>query len=134
MMLQNNYVMQSAFIFHLIDYDFMRKIIASVIAAGFAIAIPSRAATTMLSSWYGPGFHGRLTANGERYDMHAHTAAHKTLPFGTRLEVCYQRCTTIRINDRGPFIGSRELDLSYGAAKAIGLIKPGVANVEVSYL
>ena len=112
----------------------MRKIIASLIAAGFAIAIPSKAATTMLSSWYGPGFHGRLTANGERYDMHAHTAAHKTLPFGTRLEVCYQRCTTVRINDRGPFIGSRQLDLSYGAAKAIGLINPGVANVEVSYL
>ena len=66
----------------------MRKIVVFAIAAGsFAIAIPSSAATTMLSSWYGPGFHGRITANGERYDMHAHTAAHKTLPFGTRLEV-----------------------------------------------
>ena len=113
----------------------MHKIIASVIAAGaFAIAIPSKATTTMLSSWYGPGFHGRLTANGERYDMHGLTAAHKTLPFGTKLEVCLKRCATVRINDRGPFIGSRELDLSYGAAKVIGLVKSGVANVEVTYL
>ena len=66
--------------------------------------------------------------------MHGNTAAHKTLPFGTKLEVCYQGCTTVRINDRGPFIGSRELDLSYGAAKAIGLVQPGVANVQVTYL
>ena len=88
----------------------------------------------MLASWYGPGFHGRTTANGERYDMHGLTAAHKTLPFGTTLEVCYQRCATVRINDRGPFIGDRELDLSYGAAQAVGLVQPGVANVEVSYL
>ena len=88
----------------------------------------------MLASWYGPGFHGRTTANGESYNMYGHTAAHKTLPFGTRLEVCYQGCTTVRINDRGPFIGSRELDLSYGAAEAVGLVHPGVANVEVTYL
>ena len=88
----------------------------------------------MLSSWYGPGFHGRLTANGERYDMHGLTAAHKTLPFGTKLRVCYQGCVDLRINDRGPYIGARELDLSYGAAQAIGLTHPGVANVEVTYI
>ena len=85
-------------------------------------------------SWYGPGFHGRTTANGERYDMHGLTAAHKTLPFGTKLRVCYQGCVDVRINDRGPYIGARELDLSYGAAQAVGLVGPGVANVEVSYL
>jgi rare lipoprotein A len=56
------------------------------------------------------------------------------LPFGTRLEVCYQGCTTVRINDRGPYIGERELDLSYGAARAIGMIDTGVANIEVTYL
>ena len=112
----------------------MRKIIATAVAGLCAFALPSESKSTMLASWYGPGFHGRTTANGERYDMHGLTAAHKTLPFGTRLEVCYQRCTTVRINDRGPFIGSRELDLSYGAAQAVGLIAPGVANVEVSYL
>ena len=88
----------------------------------------------MLSSWYGPYFHGRLTANGERYDMHGYTAAHKTLPFGTKLRVCYEGCVDVRINDRGPYIGPRELDLSYGAAKAIGMIGPGVASVQVTYL
>ena len=88
----------------------------------------------MLASWYGPGFHGRLTANGERYDMHGITAAHKTLPFGTKLRVCYNGCVDVRINDRGPYIGERQLDLSYGAAKAIGLIKPGVASIEVTYI
>ena len=113
----------------------MRKVITSALAVGaLAFAIPGSAAGTMLSSWYGPGFHGRLTANGERYDMHGLTAAHKTLPFGTKLEVCYDGCTTVRINDRGPFIGARELDLSYGAAKAIGLVDPGVAKVKVTYL
>ena len=88
----------------------------------------------MLSSWYGGYFHGRTTANGETYNMYGHTAAHKTLPFGTRLRVCYQGCVNVRINDRGPFIGARELDLSYGAAKDIGLIGPGVANVKIEYL
>ena len=112
----------------------MRKIIATAVAGLCAFALPSESRSTMLASWYGPGFHGRTTANGERFDMHGLTAAHKTLPFGTRLEVCYQGCTTVRINDRGPFIGSRELDLSYGAAQAVGLVAPGVANVQVSYL
>jgi len=112
----------------------MRKIIFSSLAALLCLPIAGDSKGSMLSSWYGPGFHGRLTANGERYDMHGLTAAHKTLPFGTRLEVCYQGCTTVRINDRGPYIGSRELDLSYGAAKAIGLVHPGVASVSVEYV
>ena len=113
----------------------MRKILTAAAAIGaLAFAIPSSAAGTMLASWYGPGFHGRTTANGERYDMYGLTAAHKTLPFGTKLRVCYNSCVDVRINDRGPFIGTRELDLSQGAAAAIGLIGPGVANVEVTYL
>ena len=112
----------------------MRKIIATAVAGLCAFALPSESRSTMLSSWYGPGFHGRLTANGERYDMYGLTAAHKTLPFGTKLRVCFKRCAIVRINDRGPFIGVRELDLSYGAAKAVGLVKAGVANVEVNYL
>ena len=113
---------------------FKKSISAALIAAFSIISAPANAAGTMLTSWYGPYFHGRLTANGERYNMHGHTAAHKTLPFNTLLEVCYRGCTTVRINDRGPFIGSRELDLSYGAAKAIGLVDPGVANVKVTFL
>ena len=113
----------------------MRKIITAAAAVGaLAFAIPGSAAGSMLASWYGPGFHGRTTANGERYDMHGYTAAHKTLPFGTVLRVCYNSCVDVRINDRGPYIGARELDLSYGAAKAIGLVGPGVANVKVTYL
>ncbi len=86
----------------------------------------------MFTSWYGPGFHGRLTANGERYNQYAMTAAHKTLPFGTRLKVCLDGCVVVRINDRGPYIGGRELDLSYGAAKAIGLVDRGVDDVRVN--
>ena len=110
------------------------KILGASSAVLLALSAPASAAGTMLTSWYGPGFHGRLTANGEVYNQNGLTAAHKSLPFGTRLRVCYQGCVNVRINDRGPFIGARELDLSRGAAQAIGLIGPGVANVEVSYL
>ena len=88
----------------------------------------------MLTSWYGPYFHGRLTANGEVYDQMGLTAAHKTLPFGTRLRVCYQGCVNVRINDRGPYIGDRELDLSRGAAEAVGLINVGVDHVTITYI
>ena len=110
------------------------KILGASSAVLLALSAPASAASTMLTSWYGPGFHGRLTANGEVYNQNGLTAAHKSLPFGTRLRVCYQGCVNVRINDRGPFIGARELDLSRGAAQAIGLIGPGVANVEVTYL
>ena len=112
----------------------MLKKILAVGALSLAALLPASSSSTMLSSWYGPGFHGRLTANGERYDMHGITAAHKTLPFGTKLRVCYKGCVDVRVNDRGPYIGARELDLSYGAAITIGLVDPGVANVQVSYL
>ena len=112
----------------------LKSIIGSAFAALTCFAAPATASGSMLASWYGPYFHGRTTANGETYNMYGHTAAHKTLPFGTKLRVCYQECVDVRINDRGPFIGARELDLSYGAAKAVGLIGPGVANVSVTYL
>ena len=92
------------------------------------------ASALMLTSWYGPGFHGRLTANGERYNQHGLTAAHKTLPFGTRLRVCLDGCVVVRINDRGPFISNRELDLSYGAAAEIGLVPRGVATTKVLHV
>jgi rare lipoprotein A len=87
------------------------------------------------ASWYGPKFHGRQTANGERYDMHGMTAAHKTLPFGTVLEVRNldngQVCR-VRVNDRGPFVRGRIVDVSYGAAQALGMIGPGTARVELA--
>ena len=112
----------------------LSKVLATSGALLLAASTSATAAGTMLTSWYGPGFHGNLTANGEVYDQMGLTAAHKTLPFGTRLRVCYQGCVNVRINDRGPYIGSRELDLSKGAAEAIGLIWPGVTDVEVTYL
>ena len=113
---------------------FIKSISAIAAAALFSVGTSVQAGGSMLSSWYGSYFHGRTTANGETYDMYGLTAAHKTLPFGTKLEVCYNSCVTVRINDRGPYIGARELDLSYGAAKAIGLIQPGVDYVSFTYI
>ena len=118
----------------------MRKLIGGAVAAIFCFApLPglshhTRGGQQMLTSWYGPYFHGRTTANGESYNMYGLTAAHKSLPFGTRLRVCYQGCVDVRINDRGPFTGGRDLDLSQGAAQAIGLIGPGVAWTTITYL
>jgi rare lipoprotein A len=89
------------------------------------------------ASWYGPGFHGRSTASGERFDMNKLTAAHRSLPFGTRMRVTNTRngrSVHVRINDRGPFIGKRVLDLSHGAAKAIGMVDEGVASVKMEVL
>lgn len=113
----------------------MKKLLGALTGVLFSAALPVSAADgTMLTSYYAHYFHGRTTANGERFDMYAPTAAHKSLPFGTRLRVCYKGCINVRINDRGPYIGARELDLSYGAASAIGLLGPGVANTTVTFL
>ena len=84
------------------------------------------------ASWYGPGFHGRRTASGERYDMNAFTAAHRTLPFGTWVRVhslVNGREVDVRITDRGPFIRSRIIDLSRGAAEALGMLGLGFKEV-----
>lgn len=89
---------------------------------------------TMKASWYGPKFHGKLTANGEIYDQMALTAAHKSLKFGTLLKVTNPKngnSVIVRINDRGPYIGDRELDLSKGAATKLGLLEKGVARVKI---
>lgn len=90
-----------------------------------------------IASWYGKKFHGRKTANGEIYNMYKRTAAHRTLPFGTYVMVRNlknNKKTVVRINDRGPFIKNRIIDLSYRAAKDIGLIGPGTAPVELIVL
>ncbi|MBG0777445.1 MAG: septal ring lytic transglycosylase RlpA family protein [Desulfovibrionaceae bacterium] len=87
-----------------------------------------------LASWYGQDFHGKRTASGEVYDMHAMTAAHKLLPFGTRVRVTNLengQAVEVRINDRGPFIKGRIIDLSREAGERIGLAGPGVARVRV---
>ena len=96
--------------------------------------IPILTTISVIASWYGPGFHGNRTANGERYNMMAPTAAHKSLPFGTRLKVCYKTCEVVRITDRGPFIPGRDLDLSKGTAQRIGMLSAGVAPVKVTRL
>jgi rare lipoprotein A len=88
-----------------------------------------------LASWYGYPYHGRRTANGEVYNMNSLTAAHPSLPFGTRVRVCNksnQRCVVVRINDRGPFVGNRAIDLSRAAADSIGLTGQGVGQVSIS--
>jgi rare lipoprotein A len=90
---------------------------------------------TWTASWYGPGFAGRPTANGERFDPGALTAAHRTLPFGTRLLVTNQatgRSVRVRVNDRGPYVAGRDLDLSAAAARSIGLAGVGRVTVEAA--
>ena len=86
------------------------------------------------ASWYGRKFHGRKTANGEIYDMYAISAAHKTLPIGTYVRVHNidnKKKVVVRINDRGPFVCGRIIDLSYAAAKKIGIVGPGTAKVKI---
>jgi rare lipoprotein A len=90
-----------------------------------------------VASWYGPGFHGKLTASGEIYDMHALTAAHRTLPLGTMVEVRNLdngRTTVARVNDRGPHQRGRIVDLSLGAAEALAMDQAGLAHVRLTVL
>ena len=90
---------------------------------------------TGIASWYGSKFHGRKTSNGEIYNMHGMTAAHKTLPLGTVVLVRNMingRTLVLRINDRGPFVGTRLIDLSKEAARQLGLLEPGKGLVEVT--
>jgi len=89
------------------------------------------------ASWYGPGFYNRLTANGEVYDAWEMTAAHLTLPFDTRVRVTNLengRRVTVRINDRGPYIDNRIIDLSEGAAETLGMLHSGIVPVRVEVL
>jgi rare lipoprotein A len=88
----------------------------------------------MKASWYGPRFHGRITANGEIYDQMAFTAAHKRMKFGTLLRITNpknDKSVVVRINDRGPYIHGRQLDLSKAAALELGIIEKGVAKLNV---
>jgi rare lipoprotein A len=114
-------------------------VIASITLAN-STAVATHAQAHQLSgpaSWYGGKFHGRTTANGERYDMHKLTAAHKTLPFGTKVKITNERngeSVVVRINDRGPFAGRRIIDLSRAAADKIGMLRSGVAPVTVEVI
>ncbi|NJK73372.1 MAG: septal ring lytic transglycosylase RlpA family protein [Microcoleus sp. SU_5_6] len=89
------------------------------------------------ASWYGPGFHGNLSASGERFNQNALTAAHPNLPFGTLVMVRNLdngRSVVVRINDRGPYVGDRVIDLSAAAANVLGMLSSGVARVELEVI
>jgi rare lipoprotein A len=99
--------------------------------------IPGTYVEEGIASWYGVPFDGRRTSNGEIYNMHQFTAAHRTLPFNAVVRVTNLtngKQTEVRINDRGPFVGNRVIDLSYSAAQAIGMIGPGTAQVRLEVL
>jgi len=89
------------------------------------------------ASWYGPRFHGQLTSNGEVYNQHGFTAAHPTLPEGSRVKVTNLdngKSVMVRVTDRGPFVDGRIIDVSHRAAKALGMIEEGTAKVQVKVL
>ncbi len=90
-----------------------------------------------VASWYGSEFHGRPTSSGEIFNMYAYTCAHREYPFGTELEVTNisnNKSSKCIVNDRGPFVSGRDIDLSYAAAKEIGLLQTGTSNVIIKYL
>ena len=92
---------------------------------------------TGMASYYGSEFHGRPTSSGEIFDMNGMTAAHQTLPLGTVIRVTHlgnHKSVVVKVNDRGPFVGDRILDLSYGAARQLGMVQEGVARVRIDIL
>lgn len=103
---------------------------AGITASGMLVAAGPAQAEPVVSSFYGYELAGSPTASGVPFDPMAMTAAHPSLPFGTQLEVCYQGCVTVTVNDRGPFVEGRGLDLSQGAAETIGLY--GVDTVDMT--
>ena len=121
----------------------MKKILNKYLIISLLIALSTTACAkhngiqTGKGSWYGKKFHGRKTASGEKYNMYALTAAHKTLPFNTMVEVTNlsnHRKVIVRINDRGPYAKGRIIDLSYLAAKKLGYANKGVAKLKVKVL
>lgn len=104
------------------------------------VAAPAPVASNVqegIASWYGPGFHGKRTSSGERFDQYDFTAAHRTLPLGSWVVVTNQtngRSIQVYVNDRGPYIQGRVIDLSYAAARAIGMLGPGTVPVRIVVL
>jgi rare lipoprotein A len=111
----------------------MNKVFVGFLLLVFISLIPSVAnAKTIWASWYQ---HGKVTANGERYYPDGMTVAHRSLPFGTKLRLTYRgKSVIVRVNDRGPFIGGRQLDLSRGAARELGCIDAGVCKIDMEIL
>jgi len=123
-----------------LEGDFVKSFLRMLLVAGvFALSLGAfqgeARAEEMVSSWYGPGLEGGLTASGEVFEPYSeYTAAHPHLPMGTELDVCYETCTVVRVNDRVPYVGGRDLDLSQVAAEQIGLTAFGTAVVDVRML
>ncbi|MFM7395161.1 MAG: septal ring lytic transglycosylase RlpA family protein [Cyanobium sp.] len=118
------------------DEKFLRQIPPTPLALGQLIASAGQVMSGQ-ASWYGPGFYGNRTASGEVFRPGTLTAAHRWLPFGTRVRVTnlYNgRSTVVRINDRGPFHGGRIIDLAHGAATELGVTSSGVAQVRLEVL
>jgi rare lipoprotein A len=110
-------------------------VLGCALGAGSAPAEETKPLQKGAASWYGPGFHGKRTANGERFNTHALTAAHKSLPFGTEVRVTNERTgrsVVVRINNRGPYAHGRVIDLSKAAAEAVGIA--GVGQVTLAAL
>ena len=119
----------------LVAADTLGQTIEATLAQAVAATPSPTPSQSGIASWYGPGFHGRKTANGETFNMDALTAAHRWLPFGSLVRVQNMingRSVDVRINDRGPFIKQRIIDLSRAAAKALGL--GGTKQVELTLL
>jgi rare lipoprotein A len=114
--------------------------LAALPEAGLPDAAPEPAISesyTGIASWYGTKFHGRITASGEPYDMAALTAAHQSLPFGSRVRVtnlANGRSVVVVINDRGPYAKDRLIDLSHAAARRLGILEDGLAEVRIDVL
>jgi rare lipoprotein A len=113
--------------------------LAKLALVAFLTALPLSANAKVCgeASWYGPGFYGNRTANGERFGRNTMTAAHPYLPLGTRVRVTNRdngKSVVVRINDRGPYYGGRIIDIAHGAAIPLGLTQSGVANVCVAKL
>jgi rare lipoprotein A len=110
-------------------------VVAALLVTGSLSIVTSEAVAAGqcgTASWYGPGFNGKKAASGERFNQNAMTAAHKTLPFGTRLKVTNQKTgksVTVKINDRGPYHGGRVIDLSKAAASQLGIVNAGTGKV-----
>ena len=109
-------------------------LVAGVLVASVAFVQKDAQAEPLVASWYGPGFEGSPTASGEIYNYGDYTAASLYYPFGTQLEVCYETCTVVTVNDLGPYVAGRDLDLSQSAAEDIGLTYAGTDVIEVNVI
>ena len=110
-------------------------LVAGMFVVSLAAVQEDAQAEALVSSWYGPGLEGNLTASGEVFDPYSdYTAASLYYPMGTVLEVCYVECTVVRVNDLGPYVAGRDLDLSQAAAEDVGLTSVGTDVVDVRVL